>query len=130
MFQTTNQPQIVFPNGAQREGFTGKRDRDLRRDSTNTKSVPPTMVKSRHYYWFLLVDKQEKHFGKKHVIYNLSQLPFVGGKSSSKPDVGIYVGGRVGDKMGTRDELVLIILPVLTYRTPKKTGRQDGIRYR
>jgi len=67
---------------------------------------------------------------KKNVIYNLSQLPFVGGKSSSKPDVGIYVGGRVGDKMGTRDELVLIILPVLTYRTPKKTGRQDGIRYR
>jgi hypothetical protein len=122
MFQTTNQPQIVFPNGAQREGFTGKRDRDLRRDSTNTKSV--------HYYWFLLVDKQENHVGKKHVIYNLSQPPFVGGKSSSKPDVGIYVGGRVGDKMGTRDELVLIILPVLTYRTPKKTGRQDGIRYR
>ena len=71
MFQTTNQPQIVFPNGAQREGFTGKRDRDLRRDSTNTKSVPPTMVKSRHYYWFLLVDKQEKHFGKKKMLYTI-----------------------------------------------------------
>ena len=66
MFQTTNQPQIVFPNGAQREGFTGKRDRDLRRDSTNTKSV--------HYYWFLLVDKQENTL-EKNMLYTICLNP-------------------------------------------------------